>query len=130
MRDACSYYNKLKGKPKKGRMVINGHVSYSYNETMYEMGKRLRYICKRLKNYILIHISYDRIYTRLTGLGWGGLQFQNSWDEPWGKIMKWAYYEESPFYEFLIPNVISKIDMYERLSSLVAWVNNHPIDYG
>jgi hypothetical protein len=126
--DAYLYYMREKDKPKKGGMIIVGDGAYSYDQRKYEMGKRLKLIGQRLEHYLLVHISYQKIYTRFVGLQWGGLSLQNSWSESWGKIVKWNLpYPERSFYEFFIPDVTSKVDLLERMSNLISWVDMHPL---
>lgn len=128
--DAYRYYLEIKDKPKNRGWVVNGHVSYTYNQTKYKEGKIVSPIGKRLRDYSynLVHISYQNIYTRFTGLEWGTGGLQNSWDEPWGKIVKWkTFITDKSFYEFFIPTVASRADLLDRLSNLVSWVNTHPL---
>jgi len=123
-------YLRIKDKPKKRGLVINGNTSYTYNQTAYGVGRKVSTIGRRLNEngYNLIHISYQNIYTRFTGLEWGMIGLQNNWNESWGKIAKWkSFYPERSFYEFFIPNVASKAALVDSLSNLVSWVNIHPL---
>jgi len=118
---AYDYYLEKKNKLKKGGW---------YDQSKYKKGKIVSPIGRRLKDYSynLVHISYQNIYTRFTGLERGILGLQNSWDEPWGKIAKWkSLYPHKSFYEFFIPAVTSRADLLDRLSNLVSWVNTHPL---
>jgi hypothetical protein len=126
--DAYLYYMHNKDKPKQGNMIVNGNVASSYDQRKYEMGKRFKSIGRRLENYLLIHISYQNIYSRFVGLQWGALKLQNNWSESWGKIVKWnLLYPDRSFYEFFIPDVTSKVVMMDRLSNLISWVDKHPM---
>lgn len=128
--DAYEYYLEMRDKTIKRGWVVDGDISYTYDQIKYKTGKIVSPIGRRLKDYSynLVHISYQNIYTRFTGLEWGMLRLQNSWDEPWGKIIKWkSIYPDKSFYEFFIPTVASRADLLDRLSSLVSWVNTHPL---
>ncbi|MFC2058379.1 hypothetical protein ACFLTS_01880 [Chloroflexota bacterium] len=121
-------YVSKKDKPKKRGMVVDGDVAYSYDQSKYREGKRLVPVGRRLEDCLLVHMSYENIYSRFDGLQWGGLSFQNSWSESWGKIVKWrSYHSDRPFYEFFVPGVTSELDMMGRLSSLISWVDSHPL---
>jgi len=127
---AYKYYLETREKTIKRGWVVNGHVSYRLNQTNYTQGKRVSPIGKRLmhNSYNLVYISYQNIYTRLTVLEWGTGDLQNSWDEPWGKIVKWkSFITDKSYYEFFIPAVASKADLLDRISNLVSWVNTHPL---
>ena len=49
-------------------MIVDGNTSYSFDRSKYEVGKRLKSIGKRLEGSLLVHISYQNIYTRFNGL--------------------------------------------------------------
>ena len=124
-------YVSKKDKTKKRGMIVDGDVAYSYDQSKYREGKRLVPVGRRLKDCLLVHMSYQNIYNRfagLHGLQWGGLSFQNSWSESWGKVVKWrSYHPDRPFYEFFVPGVTSELDLMDRLSSLISWVDSHPL---
>lgn len=126
--DAYLDYVNKKDKPKKGGMVVDGDIAYSYDQSKYRMGKRLEPVGRRLKDCLFVYISYQNIYTRFAALQWGALSLQNSWSESWGKIVKWRpLYPDRPFYEFFVPSVTSKVDLMDRLSNLISWVDTHPL---
>jgi hypothetical protein len=121
-------YVSKKDKTKKGGMIVDGDIAYSYDQNKYQMGKRLEPLGKRLKHCLFVHVSYQNIYTRFGGLQWGALSFQNSWNESWGKILKWnSLISDKSSYEFFVPGVTSGIAMMDRLSNLTSWVDKHPL---
>lgn len=124
--DTHSYYISNKDKPKKSGMIVNGIVSYSYDKAKYQLGKRLHSIGSRLEGCTMVHISYQNIYTRFTGLQWGGLTLQNDWSESWGKVIKWKLFRgDKTIHELFLSSVTSKAELLERLTKLTSWLDAH-----
>lgn len=119
------------------------------DSTRYPQGKpsitrKRRSIIARLKECALVHVSYQRIYTKaLESKGYritegSPARFANEWNESWGKIMKWVaemrrwengktIYSEQPYYEFFLSNVSSESQLSEYMAELLSWVETHVI---
>lgn len=126
--DYYLYYMAIKDFPKRNGMLKKDNFRESYNQIKYERGKSNRNVGRRLLNCQFVHISYQKIYSKYTGLNMGGLLLENNWSESWGNIIKWkSHYPEKHFYEFFIPNVTSELEMTERLKYLISWTDSHPL---
>lgn len=130
-------------------MWSRSYVRNIINSTCYPQGKphiarKRKLIIARLKEYTLVHISYQKIYTKALESRYYWLttirpaEFANEWDESWGKIIKWSaeipqwkkggtIYTEQACYEFFLSNVGSKSELTERMTQLLSWADTHVI---
>jgi hypothetical protein len=119
------------------------------DSTRYPQGKpsiarKRKSIIARLYGCTLVHISYQKIYTKALESKYYSItrgqyaRFANEWNESWGKIMKWVddipqwkngktFYSEQAYYEFFLSNVSSKTELFQRMTELLSWVDTHAI---
>lgn len=109
-------------------MVVSGSISFSYDQQKYQAGEKLEPIGMRLEECSLVHVSYENIHTEAIEKGrtysFKWFWFENSWNEPWGKVIKWSSLRrDKAYYEFFVANVASRDDLLQRLTELLSWVD-------
>lgn len=124
--------------------VVNITESTRYPQGKPSIARKRKSIIARLKKCMLVHISYQDIYTKALESKYYPVTrirpavFANEWNESWGKIIKWTAkipqwergkttYSEQAYYEFFLSNISSKSELTERMAQLLSWVNTHVI---
>jgi|GEM_PF-3880214 len=89
----------------------------------------------RVKESMLIHISYKKIYTKAIEkniYSSVSYRFANEWNELWGRVIKWEgdvlqlvgsafHHTKKSKYEFFLSDVTSKAELKERVKKLIDW---------
>jgi len=118
-------------------MWSRSYVGNIIDSTRYPQGKpsiarKRKSIVARLKECILVHISYQNIYAKALESKYYWITrgrpvgFANEWNESWGEIIKWlaeipqwekgkTIYSEQAYYEFFFSNVSSESELLERM---------------
>jgi len=108
--------------------ILDSFSQSANNQRGSNKRSNLNKVASRLRNAVIVHISYKSMYKRYPELWLGGFLLRNSWNESWGNIVKWrAHYPERILYEVFIDCVTSEMELLDRLSNMTSWISSHPL---